>query len=54
MTKAQFKHTIKMAIEEKRTYEKELEKELSRKDFIIELNDKIAKDDDIVLHTMIH
>jgi hypothetical protein len=55
MTKSQFKHAIKMAIEEKRTYEKEVEKEISRKDFVVDINNKIEKEGgNIILHTMIH
>lgn len=55
MTKSQFKHVIKLAIEEKRTYEKEVEKEISRKDFVVDINNKIEKEGgNIILHTMIH
>ena len=55
MTKSQFKHVIKLAMEEKRTYEKKMEEELSRKDFVVDVNNKIEKEGgNIILHTMIH
>lgn len=34
MTKGQFKHALKMAMEEKRTYEKAMEADISRNEYI--------------------
>lgn len=57
MTKGQFMHAMKMIMDEKRAEEKkmdEYEKEHDRVMFIADINEKIAREDDIILHVMVH
>lgn len=56
MNKAQFKHAIKMAMEEKRKgIEKRIEEDINRAEFFAELSEKMERDNErVILHTMIH
>ena len=56
MNKAQFKHAIKMAIEEKRKgIEERIEEDINRAEFFAELSEKMERDNErVILHTMIH
>ena len=56
MTKYDFRRimTNTIARKENKDVEKRIECEISRNDFINEINDKIARNGDIVLHEIIH